>query len=101
MRRMAPQVVPAFLVLSLVVPELSAQKVVTTAPFEIGRDLPQVRVMVNGQGPFTFGIDTGSGAGAVVMPSFAQQLRLPVAGEDMLNDPPRVGTRDEQVGIQL
>jgi hypothetical protein len=93
MRRMARPVVRALLVLSLFVPEVSAQKVVTTATFEIGRDLPQVRVMVNGQGPFTFGIDTGCGAEAVVMPSFAQHLKLPVVGEDTLNDPSRISTQ--------
>jgi hypothetical protein len=80
MRPVIRQAVPALMVLSILVQPLSAQKVITTAPLEIGRDLPQVRVMVNGQGPFTFGIDTGTGLQAVVMPSFVQQLKLPVTG---------------------
>ena len=86
-------VVPALLVLDLFVQPLSAQKVVATAPLEIGRDLPQVRVMVNGQGPFTFGIDTATGGEAVVMPALAQQLKLPVTGEDTLDDPTGVGSQ--------
>src|SRR5207245_1574354 len=93
MRRVASQFVHAFLVITFFAVDLSEQKGVTTAPFEIGRDLPQVKVTVNGQGPFTFGVDTGSAAKAVVMPSFAQELKLPVAGEDTLNDPSGVGTQ--------
>jgi Aspartyl protease len=92
-RLMVRQAVPALLVLGLFAANLSAQNVVATAPMEIGRDLPQVRVMVNGQGPFTFGIDTGAGTEAVVMAALVQQLKLPVTGEDTLDDPTGVGSQ--------
>jgi hypothetical protein len=92
MRLMVRLPIPTLLVLSFF-SHLSAQKIVTTAPLEIGRDLPQVQVMVNGQGPFTFGIDTAAGGEAVVMPALAQKLKLPITGEDTLDDPTGVGSQ--------
>jgi hypothetical protein len=77
--------VHALLILRLVV-ALPAQETVATARLEVGGHLPQVQVMVNGKGPFTFGIDTGSGAPAVVMPALIQQLKLPITGEVTLGD---------------
>lgn len=40
-----------------------------SAPMEVRNGMPFVQVMVNGQGPFTFGIDTGTGGQALVSPS--------------------------------
>jgi predicted aspartyl protease len=48
---------------------------------------PYVMVMVNGNGPFRFVIDTGTGTDAFVTPELADQLGLPVAGQVRLNDP--------------
>lgn len=49
-------------------------------PVEPGR-LPNVLVRVNGEGPFRFGIETGSPV-VVVTPSLAAKLALPQAGGD-------------------
>ena len=56
-------------------------------PMELRHNLPFVQVMVNGQGPFTFGIDTGTGGKALVTPDLIQQLGLPVIGEAEVGDP--------------
>lgn len=56
-------------------------------PIELRHGMPFVQVMVNGQGPFTFGIDTGSGGEAMVSPALAQKLALPSAGETEIGDP--------------
>ena len=41
-------------------------------PMELRRNMPFVQVTVNGKGPFTFGIDTGTGGEALVSPSLSQ-----------------------------
>jgi len=58
-----------------------------STPMELRRDMPFVQVMVNGKGPFTFGIDTGTGGKALVSPALIQQLNLPVIGEAEVGDP--------------
>jgi len=58
-----------------------------SAPMELRHNLPFVQVMVNGKGPFTFGIDTGTGGEALVSPDLIQQLGLPVTGEEEVGDP--------------
>ena len=45
---------------------------------ELRHNMPFVQVMVNGKGPFTFSIDTGTGGEALVTPALIQQLNLPV-----------------------
>jgi len=57
------------------------------APMELRHNLPFVQVMVNGKGPFTFSIDTGTGGQALVTPDLIQQLGLPVTGEEEVGDP--------------
>lgn len=54
---------------------------------ELRNSMPFVQVMVNGQGPFTFGIDTGTGGQALVSPELVQKLNLPVVGEEEVGDP--------------
>jgi hypothetical protein len=44
-------------------------------PFKHG-----IEVKINGQGPFQFGLDTGSSLAFVISPELAQQLDLPVTG---------------------
>jgi hypothetical protein len=56
-------------------------------PMELRHNMPFVQVMVNGQGPFTFSIDTGTGGEALVSPALIKQLNLPVTGEAELGDP--------------
>jgi hypothetical protein len=54
---------------------------------DIRNSMPFVQVMVNGQGPFTFSIDTGTGGQALVSPELIQKLNLPVVGEEEVGDP--------------
>lgn len=52
---------------------------------------PYVDVMVNGQGPFRFLVDTGTGADAIITPQLAQILGLEDVGEVRLTDPSGMG----------
>ncbi len=58
-----------------------------SAPMEMRRDMPFVQVTINGQGPFTFGIDTGTGGQALVTPELIQKLKLTTVGESEVGDP--------------
>jgi len=58
-----------------------------TVPMELRHNLPFVQVMVNGKGPFTFGIDTGTGGQALVTAALVQELALPIGGEAEVGDP--------------
>jgi hypothetical protein len=58
-----------------------------SAPLKLRRAMPFVQVMVNGRGPFTFGIDTGTGTEALVAPAHADALSLPSAGTVEAGDP--------------
>ena len=49
--------------------------------------LPAVHVMVNGQGPFLFGIDTGGQGSARIDSALAARLHLPVVGQVRAGDP--------------
>jgi predicted aspartyl protease len=53
----------------------------TKVPFEDGVD-----VLVNGKGPFRFGIDTGASGSAWVSPELAARLGLPAAGRISAHD---------------
>jgi hypothetical protein len=57
------------------------------APMELRRNMPFVEVRVNGRGPFTFGIDTGTGTQALVAPALAEALGLPGVGTVEAGDP--------------
>ena len=58
-----------------------------SVPMELRHNMPFVQVMVNGKGPFTFSIDTGTGGEALVTPALIQQLSLPVSGKVEVGDP--------------
>jgi predicted aspartyl protease len=57
------------------------------AHLDISHGKPFVMVMVNGQGPFRFVIDTGTGGEAFITPQLAAQLSLPQSGQIRLSDP--------------
>jgi len=64
---------------------LAGQKAPGVASIELRHGVPFVHVMVNGKGPFTFGIDTGMGGEALICPALAG--KLPVSGETEVGDP--------------
>jgi hypothetical protein len=63
-----------------------AEDIVASAPMELQKNWPHVQVMVNGKGPFTFVLDTGTGGDALVTRHLAEQLSLPIAGEKLVDD---------------
>ena len=73
------------LFLFAVAPSLIAEE--HSAPLELRHNMPFVQVTVNGQGPFTFGIDTGTGGEALVSPALIKQLNLPVTGNAEIGNP--------------
>jgi hypothetical protein len=66
---------------------VSAQELTHSAPMIERYGKPYVMVMINGKGPYRFVIDTGTGADAFVTPELADELKLPAAGEVVVNDP--------------
>lgn len=62
-------------------------------PVELRRAMPFVQVLVDGKGPFTFGIDTGTGSQALVSPALAETLGLVKTGEMEAGDPSGKATR--------
>jgi predicted aspartyl protease len=60
-------------------------------------DKPYVSVMVNGQGPFRFLVDTGTGGQALITPALAEQLLLPVVGRAHLKDPSGLGEQRSEI----
>jgi len=79
------------------VPALCGQTVLHTARLEVVHGKPYIMVMVNGQGPFRFVIDTGTGGSAMVAPELADRLELPSAGVARLTDPSGKGDRREHL----
>lgn len=57
-----------------------------SAPFDVSTGRPVVQVMINGQGPFPFILDTGA-SGPVIRPELAETLDLPVTGEGEVRSP--------------
>src|SRR5262249_31913615 len=57
------------------------------APVELRRAMPFVQVLVDGKGPYTFGIDTGTGTQALVAPTLAEKLGLETKGTVQAGDP--------------
>jgi predicted aspartyl protease len=56
-------------------------------PMQVGDGMPTVEVMVNGQGPFVFGFDTGAQAGPRIDASLVEKLNLKATGEVQAIDP--------------
>ena len=58
-----------------------------TASMELRRAMPFVQVLVNGRGPFIFGIDTGTSSEALIAPDLARTLGLATTGSVQAGDP--------------
>jgi hypothetical protein len=58
-------------------------------PMQTGDGMPAVEVMVNGQGPFVFGFDTGAQAGPRIDASLVEKLKLKSTGQVQATDPSR------------
>ena len=74
-------------------PQLHAADAAPTLPMEvplkIGDGLPTLEVMINGQGPFLFGFDTGAQGGAHIDTSLVEKLKLQSTGQVQATDPSR------------
>ena len=66
-----------------------------TSEYRIERGKQIVELKVNGQGPYAFVLDTGSG-GMVVGPAFKELLNLPIVGTEMASSP----ASDKQFEVQ-
>jgi hypothetical protein len=67
-------------------PAFAPAKRASSAPLELRHGVPFVKVMINGRGPFTFVIDTGTSSDAIVTPALAAELDLPVVERRHLTD---------------
>jgi CubicO group peptidase (beta-lactamase class C family)/predicted aspartyl protease len=56
-------------------------------PMAFERHVPVIEAKINGKGPFRFEVDTGFGGMMMVSSALAQQLGLPVVGEQRTGDP--------------
>src|SRR5229473_1413925 len=65
----------------------STAKLPVEFPMQIDGGMPTVEVMVNGQGPFVFGFDTGAQAGPRIDSSLVEKLNLKATGEVQAIDP--------------
>jgi len=65
----------------------SAPKLPLEIPLQVDEGMPTVEVMVNGQGPFVFGFDTGAQAGPRIDASLVEKLNLKATGEVQATDP--------------
>lgn len=54
---------------------------------QTGEGMPTVEVMINGQGPFVFGFDTGAQAGPRIDSSLVEKLKLKATGQVQAIDP--------------
>ncbi|HEX4640409.1 MAG TPA: aspartyl protease family protein [Chthoniobacterales bacterium] len=66
-----------------------APKLPVEAPIEILDGMPTLEVMINGQGPFVFGFDTGAQAGPRIDMSLVEKLNLKSTGQVQATDPSR------------
>jgi predicted aspartyl protease len=76
-----------------------AQELTHSAPMIERYGKPYVMVTIDGKGPYRFVIDTGTGADAFVTPELADELKLPSAGEVVVNDPS--GLSGQRVSLVL
>jgi predicted aspartyl protease len=67
----------------------TAPKLPVEVPMQTGDGMPTVEVMINGQGPFIFGFDTGAQAGPRIDGSLVQKLNLKSTGQVQATDPSR------------
>jgi hypothetical protein len=78
---------------------MSAQELSHSAPMIERYGKPYVMVTIDGKGPYRFIIDTGTGADAFVTPELADELKLPSAGDVVVNDPS--GQSGQRVSVVL
>lgn len=67
----------------------STVKLPLEIPLRDDGGMPAIELMVNGQGPFLFGIDTGSQGGTRIDSSLVEKLAIKPAGEVQATDPSR------------
>ncbi len=60
-------------------------------PLKLRNGIPFVRLMLNGRGPFTFAVDTGTSREAIVSPELVAALNLPLVDRTWLVDLPGKG----------
>jgi Aspartyl protease len=65
----------------------SALKFPVEIPMQIDNGMPAIELMVNGQGPFLFGIDTGAQGGPRIDSSLVEKLGLKSSGQIREGDP--------------
>jgi predicted aspartyl protease len=70
---------------------------VVDVPMLFRGPMPAVEVLVNGQGPFLFAIDTGGAGQARVDSSLVERLKLPVVGQVRATDGSGGGVRNMDV----
>ena len=62
-------------------------KLPTEIPMQFDGGMPAIEVMVNGRGPFLFGVDTGAQGGPRIDSSLVEKLALKSTGEIQATDP--------------
>jgi predicted aspartyl protease len=80
-----------FAMISFTSHEVFSQQLVTDsenhqAQLEMRHGIPFVRLMIDGQGPFVFAVDTGTNNQAIVTPDLASKLQLKVVARRNLTD---------------
>jgi hypothetical protein len=65
----------------------SGPKLPVEIPLRMEGGMPVIELMVNGQGPFVFGIDTGTQAGPRIDSSLVEKLKLKSSGQVSVTDP--------------
>lgn len=68
-------------------PRAAAQNPALQTPMRFVGTMPAIEVMVNGKGPFLFGVDTGGQGTARIDSSFIEKLGLKPTGEIQAGDP--------------
>lgn len=64
-------------------------KLPVEVPMQTGEGMPTVEVIINGQGPFLFGFDTGAQARPRIDASLVEKLKLKSTGQVQATDPSR------------
>jgi len=81
-------------------PPRSLLRVVTRVPLQTGSSGVGLEVMVNGQGPFLFGLDTGASQAALVTKALVERLKLPVVEGFRVSDGSGINSRNAD-GVQI
>jgi hypothetical protein len=67
----------------------TSPKLPIEVPMQVGDGMPTVEVMINGQGPFVFGFDTGAQADPRIDSSLVEKFNLKSTGQVQATDPSR------------